>query len=260
MVSRAHNNTIIQLKHLDAGYGSLVILKDINLEISRSEIFVLLGGSGCGKSTLMRHMIGLNRPLSGSVIIGGQVFATATEDIPEYSRSALQRRTGVMYQSGALFGSMSLLENVRLPLDEYTRLPRDLKDELARLKLEQVGLGDFTDYQPAAVSGGMQKRAAIARAIALDPDVLFLDEPSAGLDPITSAELDTLILRLRDAFGMTVIMVSHELASVFTVADRAAYLDRNTRSVLETGSPAMLRDNSIHEKVRQFFNRGNPPQ
>ena len=260
MKNTARNNRMLEVEHLDAGYGSTVILQDVNLTIQRGQIFVLLGGSGCGKSTLMRHMIGLNQPLAGRVMIGGRVFAAASEDVPESIRSGLRRRIGVMYQSGALFGSMTLLENVRLPLDEYTRLPRDLKDELAWLKLEQVGLGDFTDYQPAEVSGGMQKRAAIARAMALDPDILFLDEPSAGLDPVTSADLDRLILRLRDAFGMTVVMVSHELASIFAVADCAAYLDRDARSVLETGAPAALRDNSAHEKVRQFFNRGQTPK
>ena len=253
------SDTMVRVEHLDAGYGSTVILEDVNLSVRRGEVFVLLGGSGCGKSTLMRHIIGLNPPLGGRVVLCGEVFASAAEDVAEDVRSGLLRRIGVMYQSGALFGSMSLLENVRLPLEEYTKLPRDMMDEIARLKLEQVGLGDFTDYLPAEVSGGMQKRAAIARAMALDPDVLFLDEPSAGLDPVTSAGLDALILRLRDAFGTTVVMVSHELASIFAVANRAAYIDREARGVLETGTPAALRDGSAHEAVRHFFNRGRLP-
>ena len=243
----------LTLEHLDAGYEDKIILRDVNLSIHRGEIFALLGGSGCGKSTLMRHLIGLNPPLAGRIILGGELFASADETIPENKTRRILQRLGVMFQSGALFGSMPLIDNVKLPLQEATNLPSAVMDEMALLKLHQVGLGEFADYLPSEISGGMQKRAAIARAMVLDPDVLFLDEPSAGLDPITSSELDELILRLRDAFGTTIVIVTHELKSIFKIVDRAAFLDRNSQSVLDVGAPAQLRDQSEHQGVRGFF-------
>lgn len=243
----------LTLEHLDAGYEGKIILRDVNLSIHRGEIFALLGGSGCGKSTLMRHLIGLNPPLAGRIILGGELFASADETIPEKKTRRILQRLGVMFQSGALFGSMPLIDNVKLPLQEATNLPSAVMDEMALLKLHQVGLGEFADYLPSEISGGMQKRAAIARAMVLDPDVLFLDEPSAGLDPITSSELDELILRLRDAFGTTIVIVTHELKSIYKIVDRAAFLDRNSQSVLDVGAPAQLRDQSEHQGVRGFF-------
>ena len=246
-------DSALSIEHLDAGYEDKIILRDVNLSIHRGEIFALLGGSGCGKSTLMRHLIGLNPPLAGRIILGGELFASAEETIPEKKTRRILQRLGVMFQSGALFGSMPLLDNVKLPLQEATNLPSAVMDEMALLKLHQVGLGEFADYLPSEISGGMQKRAAIARAMVLDPDVLFLDEPSAGLDPITSSELDELILRLRDAFGTTIVIVTHELKSIFKVVDRAAFLDRNSQSVLDVGAPAQLRDQSEHQGVRGFF-------
>ena len=250
---------IVVLEHLDVGYQATPLLQDVNLTIGEGEIFVILGGSGCGKSTLMRHMIGLNPPLAGDVFLCGELFASARQRIPEARRKLLLQRMGVMYQSGALFGSMDLLGNVRLPLEEFTDLPMDVMNQIALMKLQQVGLAAFAEYMPAALSGGMQKRAAIARAMALDPDVMFLDEPSAGLDPITSNELDDLILQLRVELGTTFVVVTHELKSVFKIADRAAFLDSKTRSMLDVGPPDKLRDVSPHQSVRDFFRGKSSP-
>lgn len=253
MSIHVQSSTILTLEHLNAGYPTKTLLHNVNLTITKGEVFALLGPSGCGKSTLMRHMIGLNRPLAGDVFLCGERFVSAEKLVSERQRKRLLQRMGVTYQSGALFGSMDNLENVRLPLEEFTDLPLEVMNLIARMKLSQVGLADFTDYMPAEISGGMQKRVAIARAMVLDPDVLFLDEPSAGLDPVTSTELDNLILALRDNLGTTFIVVTHELESVFKIADRAAYLDPETRSILDVGPPALLRDSSDHVSVRNFF-------
>jgi phospholipid/cholesterol/gamma-HCH transport system ATP-binding protein len=242
---------IIVVRGLTAAYGDEVILKDVSFEVSRGEVFVVLGGSGCGKSTLLKHLIGLYRLAAGEVLIDGGNLATATGA----DRQRILRRFGVAYQSGALFGSMTLSENVTLPIEEFTRLPLDAREVISWMKLKLVGLEAFGNHLPAEVSGGMQKRAAIARAMALDPAVLFLDEPSAGLDPVTSAELDALILELREALGMTFVIVTHELASIYAVADRVIMLDKSKKGIIAEGRPEELRDHSTDRYVRRFFRR-----
>ncbi len=241
---------IIRVENLVAGYGDVVILRDINFEVKRGEVFGILGGSGGGKSTLMKHMIGLNPPLEGRVLIDGEPLWQG-----EDPREDMLRRFGVMYQSGALFGSMTLLENVRLPLEVYTNLPDDAIDLVARMKLSYVALEAFTGHLPSELSGGMQKRAGIARAMALDPAILFLDEPSSGLDPITSASLDAVIRRLADNLGMTFVIVSHDLASTFNVIDRVILLDRGAKTIIAEGDPRRLRDESPDRRVHAFLNR-----
>jgi phospholipid/cholesterol/gamma-HCH transport system ATP-binding protein len=244
-------DTIISVRGLTAAYGDDVILKDVSFEVKRGEVFVILGGSGSGKSTLLKHLIGLFPLVSGEVRIEGDNLATAEGA----QRQKILRRFGVAYQSGALFGSMTLKENVSLPLEEFTRLSVEARNAISWMKLKLVGLEGFGSHLPAEVSGGMQKRAAIARAMALDPAVLFLDEPSAGLDPITSAELDALILSLREGLGMTFVIVTHELPSIYAVADRVIMLDKRTKGITAEGRPQDLRDHSDDPYVRRFFRR-----
>src|SRR5262245_26186414 len=242
---------IIRVEDLRAGFGDAIILDQVSFDVRRGEVFAILGGSGSGKSVLLKHMIGLYRPRVGRVLVEGRDIAHAEGE----ERLAILRRIGVMYQLGALFGSMTLAENVRLPLEEYTELPDEAMDLIARMKLHLVQLQGAEQLTPAEISGGMMKRAAIARAMALDPEILFLDEPSGGLDPVTSAELDQLILRLRASLGITFVVITHELPSIFTIADRCIILDRRARGILAAGHPAELRDHSDNPRVRQFFNR-----
>jgi len=242
---------IIQVRNLTAGYGSTVILKEITFDVRAGEVFAILGGSGSGKSTLLKHMIGLQRPLGGSVVVDGTDIVTAEGD----EQLAVLRKIGVAYQSGALFGSMTILSNVALVLEEFTDLPREAIEVIAQMKLKAVGLQAAAYKMPAELSGGMRKRAAIARALALDPKILFLDEPSAGLDPITSAQLDELVLELSRSLGVTFVIVTHELPSIFAVADRAIMVDKETRTIIADGRPQELREHSEHPMVRQFFQR-----
>jgi phospholipid/cholesterol/gamma-HCH transport system ATP-binding protein len=242
----------IAVRGLTMAYGDFVVQRNLDFEIRRGEVFVIMGDSGCGKSTLLRHMIGLRRPAKGRVLYEDRSFWDAEPS----ERARLMRRFGVLYQSGALWSSMTLAENVALPLEQYTELGPEEVREVASLKLALVGLAGFEDFYPSEISGGMQKRAGLARAMALDPDVLFFDEPSAGLDPISSRRLDDLILELRESLRATIVVVSHELASIFTIADNSVFLDAEERTQTAVGPPGELRDSSTVPKVRTFLRRG----
>ena len=233
-------------------YGSNVLMRDLDFRVRRGDVFIIMGGSGSGKSTLLRHMIGLNEPARGEIFYSDENFTLAE---PE-RREQILRRCGILYQSGGLFSSMTLAENVGLPLGEFTDLDAAAIRDVASLKLALVGLRGFEDYYPSEISGGMQKRAGLARAMALDPEILFFDEPSAGLDPISSRLLDELILELRASLGATVVVVTHELASIFAIADDCIFLDPETRTMIATGNPRDLRDHSPDPKVRRFLLRG----
>ncbi|MBC8126365.1 MAG: ATP-binding cassette domain-containing protein [Gloeobacteraceae cyanobacterium ES-bin-144] len=245
----------ITVTNLTMGYGSLVVMRDLNFEVQDKEIFVIIGGSGCGKSTLLRHLIGLHEPQQGSISYDGADFTACPPD----ERGPFIRRFGVMYQSGALWSSLTLGENLSMPLEESGSLSAKSVRELVSYKLALVGLSGYEDFYPAQVSGGMKKRAGIARAMALDPDILFLDEPGAGLDPITSRRLDDLILRLRDSQGSTIVIVTHELASIFNIADTALFLDTSTHTQGAIGNPNTLRDDPSNPAVSLFLNRGVTP-
>lgn len=245
----------ITVQGLTMAYGAFVIMRDISFTVNRGDVFVIMGGSGCGKTTLLNHLIGLMEPATGEVWYGDENFTRASAD----RRGAMLRRFGVLYQRGALWSSMTLAENVGLPLGEFTDLtPREIY-EVACLKLALVGLKGFEDYYPSQISGGMQKRAGLARAMALDPEILFCDEPSAGLDPVSSYLLDRLILELRDSLGTTVVVVSHELASIFTIGTNSIFLDPETKTIIARGDPKELRAHCDDPKVQRFLTRGHDP-
>ena len=241
----------IEVRGLTMAYGSRVIQKDLDFTVNRGDIFVIMGGSGCGKSTLLKHMIGLYEPAAGEILYGGASFQRADDG----ERDRMRRRWGITYQGGGLFSAMTLAENVALPLQQYTPLDAATIGELVSYKLALVGLAGFEEDYPSEISGGMQKRAGLARAIALDPEILFFDEPSAGLDPISSRLLDELILHMRDALGATVVMVTHELASIFAIGNNSVFLDAETRTMLDYGDPQRLLTGSDHELVRRFLSR-----
>ena len=243
---------IIQVRDLTAGYGETVILEGVNFDVYAGERFVILGPSGCGKSTLLKHLVGLNPTRQGFISLDGQEI-TGYED--EINFQKLVRRIGFLFQNSALLGSLTVAENVALPIQEYTDLPKRCVEAVVQIKLAQVNLSGYGNHFPAELSGGMKKRAALARAMAMSPKILFFDEPSAGLDPITSAELDNLILYLNKTLGTTIVIVSHELSSIFTVAERVIMLDKEAKGIIAEGHPAELRDHSSDPQVRRFFNR-----
>lgn len=243
----------IEVAGLECGYDGKIVLSNVSFSVPRGEIFFIIGGSGCGKSTLLRHLVGLHTPTAGTVKFFGQSFTEADAA----ARRELLKTFGMLFQSGALWSSLTLRENVSLPLTEYTRLSHREIEELATLKLAQVGLGGFEDYYPSEISGGMKKRAGLARALALDPAIVFFDEPSAGLDPITSRKLDELILQIRETLGTTIVVVSHELASIFDIADRVIMLDRQAQGIIAEGAPRELARNSRDPRVTEFLRRGD---
>lgn len=243
----------IEVRDLTMRYGDRVVMHDLNFTVHRGEVFVLMGGSGSGKSTLLRHLIGLKTPAEGTILFEGREFDVEDDAV----RTAVLRRMGVLYQNGALWSGLTLAENVALPLEEFTNLERATIQELVSLKLSLVGLKGFESFYPSEISGGMRKRAALARAIALDPDVLFFDEPSSGLDPISARRLDDLILELRASFGTTIVVVTHDLDSIFRIADRALFLDIKEKTMTALGPPAALRDDPPSPEVHRFLTRSS---
>ena len=242
---------IIQVRDLTVGYGADIILENISFDVLEGEIFIVLGGSGCGKSTLLKHLIGLIPPIAGQIRIDGEDITKCNEE----TFKKILRKIGVLYQSAALFGSMSIAENVSLPIKEYTDLPQKSVDTLVKMKLNMVNLNGYENHLPSEISGGMRKRAGLARAMALNPKILFFDEPSAGLDPVTSVELDNLIIHLNKSLGTTMVIVTHELQSIFNVAHRVIMLDKQTKGIIAEGNPKHLKDHSENPFVRNFFNR-----
>ena len=250
------SEAVIEVRNLTMAYGSRVIQRELDFEVQRGDIFVIMGGSGCGKSSLLKHLLGLLSPAEGDIYYGDQCFNRATAP----QRDLLRQRWGITYQSGGLISAMTLAQNVALPLEQYSSHSAATIRDIVALKLALVGLDGYQSYMPSEISGGMRKRAALARAIALDPDILFFDEPSAGLDPISSRRLDDLILQIKESTGATVVMVTHELPSIFAIANNSIYLDAATQRLIDHGDPAQLRDHSEHAVVRQFLNRaGDPP-
>ena len=255
MPTITENSAHIVVQDLTMAYGDFVLQRDLNFSVGRGEIFIIMGGSGCGKSTLLKHLIGLKKPASGRMCFNGVDYWQAEEG----EREKITRTFGVLYQGGALWSSLTLAENIALPLEEYTELPAAEIREIAALKLALVGLKGFEDYYPAQISGGMMKRAGLARAMALDPEILFFVEPSAGMDPISSRLLDDLILQIRDSLGTTIVVVSHELASIFAIADNSVFLDAAARTMIAAGNPRVLRRETENPVVRSFLTRGGSP-
>jgi len=245
----------IEVKNLEMGYGSYVLMRNITFTVTAGEVLVIMGGSGCGKSTLLKYLIGLKEVEKGEILYHGRSFSKAS---PE-EQVEMQRTFGVLYQGGALWSALTLAENVALPLEQYTRLSAKEIAEVVSIKLALVGLKGFEEFYPAEISGGMRKRAGLARAMALDPALLFFDEPSAGLDPITSRRLDDLILRLRDSLGTTIVVVTHELPSIFSIADTSIFLDAETKQMIAHGDPReLVIEGRSDPKVREFLLRGDP--
>jgi phospholipid/cholesterol/gamma-HCH transport system ATP-binding protein len=242
----------IVVRDLDMGYGSFILMRDLHFTVHRGDIFIIMGGSGCGKSTLLKILIGLKEPSKGQVFYGGVSFWETDPD----ERERIMKRFGILYQQGALWSSMTLAENIALPLEQYTELSPTQIREVVSLKLSLVGLAGFEDFYPSEISGGMRKRAALARAMALDPDILFFDEPSAGLDPVSARLLDDLILELRDSLGATIVVVTHELASIFAIGNNSIFLDVDSGTMTASGDPKKLLTESQDQKVRKFLTRG----
>ncbi len=243
---------VIRVRDLDLSYDDYPVMRDLNFSVNKGDIFVVMGGSGCGKSTLLKVLIGLKEPAKGEVLYDGVNFWAQDET----SRQDMMRRFGVLYQSGALWSSLTVGENVALPLQLYSKLSAGQVEEMVELKLALVGLSGYAEFYPAQISGGMRKRAGLARAIALDPDIIFFDEPSSGLDPLSGRLLDDLILQLRDTLGATIVVVTHELASIFAVGTNAVLLDAESKSMIAAGSPKDLLTNSRDPRVIQFLTRG----
>lgn len=244
---------MIEVNDLTMRYGSRLVQEHLDFTVQRGDVFVIMGGSGCGKSTLLKHMIGLEQPAKGDIVISGQNFFRSTAE----EQKAMRRQWGITYQRGGLFSDLTLAENVAVPLQQYTALNNAEMADLIAYKLALVGLHGFQDYYPSEISGGMQKRAALARAIALDPELLFFDEPSAGLDPLSSQRLDELIVQISASMGGTVVIVTHELASIFSIATNSVFLDADSKTQLDYGNPRELLHHSQHDIVRQFLSRGN---
>lgn len=246
------SENIIKTKRLSVGYTDKVLLKNADFEVKQNDIFVIMGGSGCGKSSLLKVLTGLMPPLEGSFDLLGKDFNSVSDE----EKQQLKQQTGILYQSGALFSSMTLAENVAMPLKQYTSYSQNSVDELVSLKLSLVGLAGYEDYYPSEISGGMKKRAGLARALALDPKIVYFDEPSAGLDPVSSARLDDLMLEINANLGTTLVVVTHELQSIFTIANNSIYLDVTTKTITARGNPHDILKNPPNERVEQFLTRG----